>query len=42
MIGDGLAAGERVVVSDPPVAVAGMLLAPVEDAALAARLEGTE
>lgn len=42
VIADGLDAGERVVVSDPPVAVAGMLLTPLEDEALAARLEATE
>lgn len=32
VIPDGLAAGDRVVVSDPSVALDGMLLAPVEDA----------
>jgi multidrug efflux pump subunit AcrA (membrane-fusion protein) len=41
VIAEGLAAGERVVVSDTPVAVGGMLLAPVEDDDLAARLEAT-
>ncbi|OIP86146.1 MAG: hypothetical protein AUK37_03400 [Rhodobacterales bacterium CG2_30_65_12] len=39
VIGAGLAAGDRVVVSDIPVALPGVLLAPVEDAALAAVLE---
>ncbi len=34
----GLAAGERIVVGDLDWAVEGMLLAPVEDAALLARL----
>lgn len=39
LVGAGLAAGDRVVVSDLAVPLPGLLLAPVEDAALAARLE---
>ncbi|MDZ7749440.1 MAG: efflux RND transporter periplasmic adaptor subunit [Halofilum sp. (in: g-proteobacteria)] len=38
VIADGLAAGERVVVSDPVPAIAGMLLAPSTDAETAAAL----
>lgn len=40
VIGDGLGEGARVVVSDLPFPVPGALLAPVEDATLAALLEG--
>jgi multidrug efflux pump subunit AcrA (membrane-fusion protein) len=39
VIGAGLAEGDRVVVSDIPVALPGMLLAPVEDTVLGATLE---
>jgi multidrug efflux system membrane fusion protein len=38
LIAEGLAAGDRVVLTDLPAAVAGMALTPVEDEAAAARL----
>ena len=38
MIDSGVKAGERIVVSDPIPAVAGMLLNPVPDEALQARI----
>ena len=38
MVADGLAAGDRLVVTDPAVAVPGMAVRPVEDLATAARI----
>jgi hypothetical protein len=38
LVAEGLAPGDRVVLTDLPAAVEGMLLSPVEDAAAAARL----
>ena len=42
LVGAGLAPGDRVVVSDIAVPFAGLKLAPVEDTALAARLEAVQ
>ncbi|HHS94899.1 MAG TPA: efflux RND transporter periplasmic adaptor subunit [Rhodobacterales bacterium] len=42
VIGGGLSEGDRVVVSDLVTATPGMLLAPVEDTALAAQLEAAQ
>jgi len=39
VVTEGLAVGERIVVSDPAVVLPGMLLAPVEDTELEAELE---